>query len=106
VRKLEAILQQLEEIEDHMEAARRLESPPAGWHDTAWLCRVVRELLARSERLEAVAEAARELKRTAALVSATYIGTEISPERECVDVSKRYWNQLIEALASLEEERG
>lgn len=59
--KLEAVLQRLEEIEDHMEAAKRLESPLAGWSDTAWLCQVVRQLIARLKRLETVAEAAREL---------------------------------------------
>jgi len=89
----EVILQRLEEIEDHMEAARRLESPPTGWHDTAWLCQVVRELIARSERLEAVAEAAR-----------AYVA--LGRQFETVDLireSAKRFQALEEALATLEE---
>ena len=91
--KPEEILQRLVEIEDHMEAAKRLESPPTGWHDTAWLCQVVRELLARSERLEAVAEAAR------AYVALGRQFETVDPIKE----SAKRFQALEEAIAVLEE---
>jgi len=96
VMKPEEILQRLEEIEDYMETAKRLGSPPTGWHDTAWLCQVVRELLARSERLEAVAEAARELVNKPAY----------RPRLQDRDRWYAAWGRLREALAALEERRG
>ena len=46
------ILKRVEEIEDHMEAAKKLESPPTGWSDTAWLCKTVRELVSKAEELQ------------------------------------------------------
>jgi len=98
--KLEAILQRLGEIEDHMEAAKRLESPPTGWHDTAWLCRVVRELLTRSGRLEAVAEAAREALRW--FQEFGYNRWGIAVQDDFPDHEPILWS-LKASLASLEE---
>jgi len=98
VMKPEEILQQLEEIEDHMETAKRLGSPPTGWHDTAWLCQVVRELLARKERLEAVAEAARKVWGAASDEVKEDMWFEMPPDWEG-------WEELERALAALEEGR-
>jgi len=98
--KLGAILQRLEEIEDHMEAARRLESPPTGWHDTAWLCQVVRELLVRCERLEGVAEAAREALQW--FQEFGYNGWGIAVQDDFPDHEPILWS-LKASLAALEE---
>jgi len=46
------ILERLEEIEDHMEAAKKLGSPPTSWHDTAWLCEVVRKLMTENVAMQ------------------------------------------------------
>jgi len=55
----ETILQRLEEIE--VDADMGVSSPDSA----AWLCQVVRELIGRLARLEAVAEAAQEVCKQA-----------------------------------------
>jgi len=94
----EAILRRLEEIEDHMEAAKRLESPPAEWSDTAWLCQVVRQLIARLKRSETVAEAARDL--------VSGLGVEMDDPRleyVLVQVERSDLSNLRSTLTALEE---
>ena len=101
----EEILRRLREIERR--EANVVRNPHAAVEivamDVPWLRKTVQQLLARLEKLETVAEAAREFGRTTVIVSATYIGTEKSPERVCLDVSRLAFNRLKEALAALKE---
>jgi len=89
----ETILQRLEEIE--VDADMGVSSPDSA----AWLCQVVRELLARLERLEAVGEAARKVWNAASDDVKEDMWFEVPPDWEV-------WEELEKALAALEEGRG
>ena len=87
----EQILQRVEEIKDRMQAGKMLQSS-AGSDDVIWLCRVVQQLAARLERLEAVAEAARPFADERNWEDGIYLGP-MEDERN-----------LRQALAALEED--
>ena len=65
--------------------------------DTPWLCQVVRQLVARLEKVEAVAEAAQEVVR-GSLVETLYANRW---ERRYIWGPQ--WDRLEKALAALEE---